>query len=172
MSVVVEVVVSAIGAAMVPGAVEVGGAVATGTVVWTVDDVVVLVAGAALDDGGAVETTSAPPEAGASPPNPPANWNVAANVAAAKLQPINIVERFTRARSEFAYEREYDEFGDAEKAIPAESSEVRLDPRRRRQHSIEVANQLRKPSADRSQPDGAYRWGGEPTLQAANFVHS
>jgi len=144
-SVAVEAAVSAVRATDVSGTVEVGGAAGTGTgtAVWTVDAVVVLVAGAALDDGGAVEATAAPPEAGASPPNPPANWNVAANVAAATLQPINIVERFTRARSESAYQREYDEGGDAEKSIPTESNEMRSDPRHRRQRSVEVANQLR-----------------------------
>ena len=97
-----EVVMSAIGVTGVSGTVEVGGAATDGTAVWPVDDVVMLVAGAALDYGGAVETTSAPPEAGASPPNPPTNWNVADNVAATTLQPISTVERFTRAPSELA----------------------------------------------------------------------
>jgi hypothetical protein len=91
--------VSAIGKTVVSETVEAGGAVTGGSVVWTVDDVAVLVAGAALDDGAAVETTSDPPDAGASPPNPPANWNVAANVAAAALTPISTVERFTRTDS-------------------------------------------------------------------------
>jgi len=45
--------------------------------------------------------------------------------------------------SELAYKREYDEGDDAENSIPTESSEMRSDPRHRRQRSIEVADQLR-----------------------------